>query len=756
MPQHDTSPTTPSPFSRCKPLIRPSDPAIDQYWRRLHVLLRSAHQTSSDLRPLGIAVPPTEKAVSAHIAFDLQGRFGCECDEQVKTYASKPEYLKVYTSRAVGDFVEYGVQGTHAVWVVQCLASVGLPLKAPKGDTPVIIGETHADLGVEEVRVRVFEAEVSCLPLPFLERLLKVRKTMRRFKQRIDLCTRILLALEGRGRRVAQPGLDKLKLSLEKADMLAGQERVKGEAAEAARVSKEKKSRELARVKQEKAQKVSELKKRKRQENAQASFMMRFVKPKSGDSHETDRKSGSNHFKRTISETNFPSLLALRSPEGVYAANIPSDLDVMSASWWLRCLMNAVPQAVMDNGFSQSPSSGPLQPSSLRELLLSSANRRRNAEGKIHALLKDYRRQRKIHIEDRTPRFVSKRKTVRGVGLLGAIKLLQFDENHRPAFFGTLRLCSSIVCARRPFAKDNALNYTYDSEDDWEEEDEGEDLVDVEAEKELDNEDAELRKLYGSDEEDDDDFLDDEDADEDDEEELDNEGDITMVCSDAGKVGSLQPSEVSENRPISDINVGSNNPEKNNLSPVEKRTIVKGAIKRNGKRRKRNMKQSVVIHGMEPHNDGVSSSLASYPVTMFGDAPPIQMFNPFVYNASDIVSEHLKSKPPSVPRVMRPSSMDDSAKLDLAIALMRTGSSKDKIILQFCERRKIRGLQVPAKSEILRALGEIARREKRDGDTRAGWYLNDKSLAQKVEQMSTVSQETSEIPFVHEPSAVGE
>ena len=57
-------------------------------------------------------------------------------------------------------------------------------------------------------------------------------------------------------------------------------------------------------------------------------------------------------------------------------------------------------------------------------------------------------------------------------------KLLQFEENERPAYWGTWSKKSTRVGPRRPFAQDcEHLNYEYDSDEDWEEEQDGEDLA---------------------------------------------------------------------------------------------------------------------------------------------------------------------------------------------------------------------------------------------------------------------------------------
>ncbi|KAI9360981.1 chromatin assembly factor 1 subunit A-domain-containing protein [Pilaira anomala] len=58
------------------------------------------------------------------------------------------------------------------------------------------------------------------------------------------------------------------------------------------------------------------------------------------------------------------------------------------------------------------------------------------------------------------------------------MKLLQFNENVRPAYYGTFTQRSQIINGRRPFAKDEAkLDYDIDSEAEWEPEGEGEDIV---------------------------------------------------------------------------------------------------------------------------------------------------------------------------------------------------------------------------------------------------------------------------------------
>jgi hypothetical protein len=66
---------------------------------------------------------------------------------------------------------------------------------------------------------------------------------------------------------------------------------------------------------------------------------------------------------------------------------------------------------------------------------------------------------------------------VPNVRLALRMKLLQFHEDVRPAYYGTCTKRSRIVSGRKPFAKDiEKLDYDVDSEAEWEPEGEGEDI----------------------------------------------------------------------------------------------------------------------------------------------------------------------------------------------------------------------------------------------------------------------------------------
>ncbi|NWH41049.1 CAF1A factor, partial [Chloropsis hardwickii] len=72
----------------------------------------------------------------------------------------------------------------------------------------------------------------------------------------------------------------------------------------------------------------------------------------------------------------------------------------------------------------------------------------------------------------------------------GRMKLLQFCENHRPAYWGTWNKRTSLIRARNPWSKDTKLlDYEVDSDEEWEEEEPGESLSHSEEDDEEEGED---------------------------------------------------------------------------------------------------------------------------------------------------------------------------------------------------------------------------------------------------------------------------
>ncbi|XP_067414387.1 chromatin assembly factor 1 subunit A isoform X1 [Emydura macquarii macquarii] len=81
----------------------------------------------------------------------------------------------------------------------------------------------------------------------------------------------------------------------------------------------------------------------------------------------------------------------------------------------------------------------------------------------------------------------------------GRMKLLQFSENHRPAYWGTWNKKTTVIHPRNPWSKDNKLlDYEVDSDEEWEEEEPGESLSHSEGDDEEEG---------GEDEDDDDGFF---------------------------------------------------------------------------------------------------------------------------------------------------------------------------------------------------------------------------------------------------------
>lgn len=77
------------------------------------------------------------------------------------------------------------------------------------------------------------------------------------------------------------------------------------------------------------------------------------------------------------------------------------------------------------------------------------------------------------------------------IGSKMKVKFLHFHENKRPAYYGTWRKTSKFVKPRKPFGEDpKFFNYAEDSDDDWEEEEQGEslDVSGDEEDKETNNE----------------------------------------------------------------------------------------------------------------------------------------------------------------------------------------------------------------------------------------------------------------------------
>ena len=57
------------------------------------------------------------------------------------------------------------------------------------------------------------------------------------------------------------------------------------------------------------------------------------------------------------------------------------------------------------------------------------------------------------------------------------MRLYQFSEDRRPPYYGSMSKRSKLVTGRRPYAHEENVDYEYDSGEDWEEEEEGDDCA---------------------------------------------------------------------------------------------------------------------------------------------------------------------------------------------------------------------------------------------------------------------------------------
>lgn len=779
----------------------------DMYWDRLRSLLGEAQGATRELvvSDEERSGEWTGKGVPGQIALALQGRFERGAQSVRDAVRSAGDVWEgVWPGEGMGEYVSYGCKGDSLPWVKQKLvpAAPVIALDADNGVLDVDSGavcasEEELDLVDREISLRVWDSDVALLPIPVAERLVKARKRMQKITNRIDVCVKILAAVEGHGRKVCKAALDKLKLSLEKAEAAAERARKNDEAARAKRekaieaarakqakvaemaLAKQEKAAEAVRAKQAKtgeavrasAAKEKQAKKKNKSTEAQKKFMDRFLHKKTalesartvssapalvGPS--TDAAATTDATVRQDVILVYDSSADLDSKVVTIATDVNAnpfgarkrntgpfpllrDRELMTVSWWLMCGILFPSEEDLDaegqlfSARHPSPSKPSLE--NLRDHLAICANRRLVAQQTLNLTLRCYRSARTVMRDDRTPRFVSKRADGRGRTSENniPIKLLQFAENYRPAFSGTVKRRSSPVKGRRPLAKDPDLDYNYDSEEEWEDEDgdDGENLSDADADKETEKEDAELKILFGSDDEEDDDFLDDDGDDISGDEGSDGRGDGENCTIDANKRGGAGD-------PMAVVDLSQSSTMKLQLGSIGKRkTSAYGSVK---KRRRRNgnsqMLQKVVMEGVAFADPGQPSPLDRFPVTRSDGDPVITMYNP----VADAEVEATKAKAGPGRRGPR-SHLGADGRLDLARILTGCAVGRDKVIEQFWASRRAQGLQLPTRAELGRVIAEIAVREKRPGDVRARWYVTDVTVAAQLRDLSPDSRQTS-------------
>lgn len=611
----------------------------EAYLSRLQALLQTAKEISEKaLVPLPSDQLAYEKGTIAQVAFQLQGRRSDLVKTIVDQNAQDSEWTAEWTTGKAGSFVDYGIEslpiGAEGLqWISKKLASA-----------PVVI--------------RVFEADVAALSIALAERLLKVRARLISIRSRCEICVRIISGLEGLGRRIPPTKIEKMKLQLEKAEANARKQEEKLRLAEEKANLAEKIRREREKKREEKElaknAKESSAMKKQRVKKAQSAFMQRFLKR--------------NTPQKSVSEPD-PKVISLLSPDRgtidlakvdsgecseVYRLRPYLDNSVMSVSFWLRMQMR-FDKNFVNLDFLKITDVPTVNISTLKAHLDDRCQERRKAEADLSYTLKMYRNSRTLNRDDKTPRFSVQRSDLRGRCLTRPKQLLQFDENHRPAFVGTISRRSRTISGRRPFAKDSQLHYDVDSEDEWEEEaEDGESLSDVEVEKEQANEDAELCLLYGSDDEsDDDDFLDDEGAEVDADDDEDDDSSAEMRADSVPMIGVSQATSPrsSESKLVPDLSGDVVNAKLIVIDvdelPTKKRPAADANDVLAGSKKKRRRKLSspnhvrVEIIGIDYGDTEKSSPLDAFPISTYVDAP---IFTPFDVSNTDTVLPHINRK----------------------------------------------------------------------------------------------------------------
>lgn len=717
----------------------------DRYWTRLRALLQQTAELAKELCPTPSENVNAEKGVDGALAHAVQG---LSPDAAIVVAGRDPVWAeKLKEEESLTNIVVYGLSTSAA--------------------TVDVLAWAAGKVAPATMHVKVVEADVAALDIGLAERLLKVRVRLRTLRTLSEKCLKIALGLDKKT-KVTQAVLDKWKVAFDKAEDMERKKEEKRKAAaekkaetERARLAREKK-REEAAVKR--SAKKSSADKKEQAKSARKSFFSNFLKKPSPNvvrslSSNMDAAAADAGPVKREGDGDGDSEEVTVVQEGCRTVDLSGykDKSVLPVSGWLTM---QIPFDYAASTFEKlrAGQGAPCDAKSVKAHLAHCAVRRQNMENQMGRVLGRYRRERGLASDERSPRFSRRRSDVRGCGKSGPIQLLQFGENHRPAFVGTTSRRSAVVSGRRPLGKDKEINYEFDSDDEWEEEAlDGESLSDVENDKENDREDAELRMLYGSDDEsDDDDFLDDENAPEEDDGD-DEEGeldaseiaaakahvaangtperprkDVVMVDKPAaiGKAGvvdvdtwtapeviDVETAEVSKKRPLS--------------------ASKPGSVSKKRRRRKHNVqKAQVQIIGIT--YGGQPSMLDKFPVRAHIGAPAFELYDPVKEEAREreaAAAKQAKGTKAAAP-VSRPSGpkniLDDAGKFDLATLIFGQSTGKDRLVTEFIQFRKGKQQEPPTMSEVQRTIIQLAVREKREKDTRPRYYLRNAGLQDAV------------------------
>lgn len=313
--------------------------------------------------------------------------------------------------------------------------------------------------------------EIGNLEKYFVEESQKTIKRVRKNRKRLGLQLKTLARVV---QLLHQTPVDEVKVSAEEAkvgkfvlaiesETQKAQDRERKEL-EKVSVAEQKKQQELDK------EQVKQEEKRKREEDSEAEKLLK-----------TKRKKSLVSYFRSIDKSTSvagESSTAAALPAGIISiVSVPAEQKEDDGVSTQSEIMARMDEAVgfLVGGGDKVVSSSPL-----------SAETKSAQEVRAHVMATG--RKTKAHVTAASGHWSSRRGRD---AALGVMKLLQFHENHRPAYYGTFSAKSKLFHGgRRPLASYNKFDYNVDSEEEWEEEEPGESLSD--ADSDMDESDDDL------------------------------------------------------------------------------------------------------------------------------------------------------------------------------------------------------------------------------------------------------------------------
>lgn len=652
-----------------------------------------------------------------------------------------------------------GVSELHD-WAYETLLCQTPPRRRSCANREKVVSVTPAILS--STRYACIEADASYLPLKDADVLLAERRLLRAMKEYIENTVQLCAALDGYS-RMKPAKVERLKVSVHRLEQNIERARLRLSEAEerlSRRTEAELKKAERTSRMEERRKNVEKEKERKarkadQQRKQQASFLQSFlrrstdrtalpstgdpgagtVKPVANKGVDVDNNAGNGSG---IQVTPFDLSSARCSvPEPAWTswlASVSNGLpvfenpDFMPVSRWLLC---SVPFAsceeierAIEESYEAPRGQSEARSDRLADLMHEARQKRKSGERMVRRVLPEYVRSSsgKTHLQHNTPRFSTRRADVRGTVSGLPVKLLQFDDDVRPAFVGTRRQRSAQVSARRPWQKDATVDYEYDSEADWEDGDEhGEELSDDDKDRDLEIVELKQLGMFGSDtESDDDDFLDDDNVEHADENGT--ESDLEIVPAEELETP-VRP-EQGETLPKHDSALHSQEggpvamrekrqgpgPDGGQEIPIRKRRRVGPVLKR----------PRVQIYGPVFDASPDDRVLGRFPVRRVSATASIGLSDPCVaevdtFGCTSTTTRDEASKPKRGVTKMtgkKVSSLTPSELEELTSLVQGNAKRKGALVDEFVESRRKRSIRPPSKAEVSRAVDAVAFRKK--------------------------------------------